>query len=117
MQSLKMETSNCYLRAVITFFWVTFSFLVVSFLDFHIRSEGCNDPGMTAGTCGIAYIRVNGKDYSLHGRGHNVVIVDAKTGKAFLWINNDNDNDNIYNAQISWNVQMRMTKLLTKWKG
>ena len=63
---------------------MTLSFLAVSFLDFHIRSEGCNDPGMTTGTCGIAYIWVNGKDYSLHGRGHNVVIVDAKTGEAFL---------------------------------
>ena len=49
-------------------------------LDIHIRSEGCDDPGMTAGTCGIAYIIVNGKDHSPHGRGHNVVIADAKTG-------------------------------------
>ena len=57
------------------------SFLVVSFLDIHIRSEGCDDPGKTSGTCGIAYIKVNGKDHSPHGRGHNVVIVDAKTGK------------------------------------
>ena len=54
---------------------------VVSFLNFHIRSEGCDDPGKTAATCGIAYIIVNGKDYSPHSRGHNVVIVDAKTGK------------------------------------
>ena len=54
-------------------------FLVVSFLDFHIRSEGCDDPGK-AGGCGRAYIIVNGKDHSPHGRGHNVVIVDAKTG-------------------------------------
>ncbi|KAL9978627.1 hypothetical protein ACROYT_G016164 [Oculina patagonica] len=52
----------------------------VSFLDIHIRSEGCNDTRVTPGTRGIAYIKVNGKDYSPHGRGHNVVIVDAKTG-------------------------------------
>ena len=59
-----------------------FFFIVVSVLDIHIRSEGCDDPGMTSGTCGIAYIWVNGKDYSPHGRGHNVVILDAKTGNA-----------------------------------
>jgi len=74
-----MERWNRYLR-VITLSWVTCSILVVSFLDFRIRSEGCDDPGK-AGGCGKAYIIVNGKDYSPHGRGHNVVIVDAKTGK------------------------------------
>ena len=49
-------------------------------LDIHVRSEGCEDPGKAPGTCGIAYIKVNGVDHSLHRRGHNVVIVDAKTG-------------------------------------
>ena len=49
-------------------------------LDIHVRSEGCDDPGKAPGTCGIAYIKVNGVDHSLHRRGHNVVIVDAKTG-------------------------------------
>ena len=49
-------------------------------LDIHVRSEGCEDPGKAPGTCGIAYIKVNGVDHSLHSRGHNVVIVDAKTG-------------------------------------
>lgn len=68
----------CFLVIFITVTWTHIQ--AVSFLDFHIRSEGCDDPGMTAGTCGIAYIKVNGKDYSPHGRGHNVVIVDAKTG-------------------------------------
>ncbi|KAJ7381936.1 hypothetical protein OS493_038206 [Desmophyllum pertusum] len=52
----------------------------VRLVDIHLRSEGCDDPGKTPNTCGIAYIKVDGKDYSLHGRGHNVVIVDAKTG-------------------------------------
>lgn len=55
-------------------------YVSVSFLDIHIRSEGCDDPGKTFDTCGRAYIMVNGKDHSLHGRGHNVVIVDAETG-------------------------------------
>jgi len=59
--------------------------LAVPYLDIHIRSEGCDDPGKAPGTCGLAYIKVNGQDHSLHGRGHNVVIVDAKTG---LWLLN-----------------------------
>ncbi|XP_078371207.1 uncharacterized protein LOC144654856 isoform X2 [Oculina patagonica] len=49
-------------------------------LDISIRSEGCNDPDKTAGTCGLAYIYVDGADQSLHGRGHNVVVVDIATG-------------------------------------
>ena len=53
---------------------------VVSFLNIYIRSEGCDDPGVTSGTCGHAYIMVNGDDHSLHLRGHNVVVVDAVTG-------------------------------------
>ncbi|XP_078357479.1 uncharacterized protein LOC144642389 [Oculina patagonica] len=52
-------------------------------VDIHVRSEGCNDPGKTPNTCGIAYIKVNGKEYSPKGRGHNVVILDDATG-AFL---------------------------------
>ena len=52
------------------------------FVDIDIRSEGCNDPKKTPDTCGVAYIRVDGKDHSRHGRGHNVVVVDRKTGKS-----------------------------------
>lgn len=59
---------------------VMFLFPVVSFLNIYIRSEGCDDPGKTFDTCGRAYIMVNGKDHSVNGRGHNVVIVDAATG-------------------------------------
>lgn len=47
----------------------------------HIQSEGCDDPGKTKDTCGIAYIFVNGVDRSPHLRGYNVVILDAATGK------------------------------------
>ena len=46
----------------------------------HLRSEGCNDKGRYRG-CGRAYIRVNGKDYSPHKRGHNVVVVDPSSGR------------------------------------
>ena len=45
-----------------------------------MRSEGCEDPDKTKDTCGIAYIKVNGKDVSKHGRGHNVVVVNGQTG-------------------------------------
>lgn len=57
-------------------------FLAAGYLDIYVRSEGCNDPGKTPNTCGIAYIKVNGRDHSLHRRGHNVVVVDATTGNA-----------------------------------
>ena len=49
-------------------------------VDIDVRSEGCNDPQKTPNTCGIAYIRVNGKDHSTHSRGHNVVVLDDATG-------------------------------------
>ena len=61
---------------------VYFRFLAVGYLDIYIRSEGCNDPNKTPNTCGIAYIKVNGHDRSMHRRGHNVVVVDATTGNA-----------------------------------
>ena len=56
------------------------SYLVDLSVSIHIRSEGCEDPGITEGTCGLAYIDVNGEDESPHIRGHNVVVVDAVTG-------------------------------------
>ena len=54
--------------------------VVDPFVDVHVRSEGCEDPGIKPNTCGTAYIKVDGKDHSLHSRGHNVVILDATTG-------------------------------------
>ncbi len=44
-----------------------------------LRSEGCNDPGRSAG-CGRAIIRVNRKDLSRHSRGYNFVVLDAFSG-------------------------------------
>ena len=44
-----------------------------------IRSEGCNDRGKK-GHCGRAYIKVNGRDYSTHRRGYNIVVLSAFTG-------------------------------------
>lgn len=55
-------------------------------MSIHIKSEGCEDPGIKEGTCGIAYIYVNGEDKSPHSRGHNVVVVDAVTGNVTLII-------------------------------
>ena len=56
--------------------------LTVPVVDIHIRSGGCDDAGRKPSTsCGFAYIEVNGKDYSPHLRGYNVVVVDGATGK------------------------------------
>lgn len=55
--------------------------LTVSSIRIDIRSEGCNDPGRTPNTCGRAYIKVNGNEHSKQNRGHNVVVVNAVTGK------------------------------------
>lgn len=49
-------------------------------MDIHIKSEGCDDPQRPENTCGFAYITVNRRDYSLRGRGYNVVVVDGTTG-------------------------------------
>ena len=49
-------------------------------VNIYIRSEGCEDPGI-AQPCGLAYIKVDGTDRSLHNRGYNVVVVDGATGK------------------------------------
>ena len=48
-------------------------------LNITIRSEGHDDPGRSV-LRGLGIIRVNGKDYSPHGRGFNVVIANADTG-------------------------------------
>ena len=55
-------------------------------MGIHLRSEGCNDPTKTPGTCGIAYMYVDGIARSPRLRGHNVVVIDAKTGNVFLRI-------------------------------
>ena len=54
--------------------------LLAPSVDVDVRSEGCNDPQKTPNTCGRASIMVNGKDRSLHKRGHNVVVLDEATG-------------------------------------
>ena len=49
-------------------------------IKYEIRSEGCADPGRTSG-CGIATIKIEGKDYSKRRRGINFVAVDGQNGK------------------------------------
>ena len=58
--------------------------LVGPAVGIRLRSEGCNDGDKKPETCGIAYIYVDGMDKSPHGRGHNVVAVDAATGTVLL---------------------------------
>jgi hypothetical protein len=42
----------------------------------------CDDKGRAKGACKNikAGIQVNGKNYAKNKRGHNIVVVDAKTG-------------------------------------
>lgn len=54
--------------------------LSVNVLDIHIRSEGRSDPNKTPNTCGMASIYVNGVNRSPRKRGHNVVVLDGRTG-------------------------------------
>ena len=46
-----------------------------------IKSEGCNDPTIAAGTCGTTNIEVNGVDRSRKRRGYNIVVVNERTGQ------------------------------------
>ena len=59
-------------------------YLVGISVSIHIKSEGCEDPGIKEDTCGLAFIYVNDEDKSPHSRGHNVVVVDAVTGDVRL---------------------------------
>lgn len=49
-------------------------------MDIDIRSRGCDDPGKPSKGCGATFIKVYGKNYAPRKKGHNIVIVDAKTG-------------------------------------
>ena len=60
--------------------------LPTAVVSIYIKSEGGDDSERNQHKRGLAYIFVNGKDHSLRSRGHNVVIVDAKTGKEQLCI-------------------------------
>ena len=51
-------------------------------LSIYIRSEGCEDLGLS-GYCGLAIIQIDSKDYSPHGRGYNLVTINADTGAVY----------------------------------
>lgn len=78
------------------------------FVDVHVRSEGCEDPGKTPNSCGVGYIKVDGTEYSPRQRGHNVVVVDGGTGNVLLEISkcpsNSNSHAIIYRAFKTWYV-------------
>ena len=76
--SARIQAFCTFIIASLTFFNI--SFLLANAVRISLRSEDCNDKGRYRG-CGRAYIRVNGKDYSPHKRGHNVVVVDYPTGE------------------------------------
>lgn len=57
---------------------ISVNFLADKLLSIYIKSEGCDDPGISG--CGYATIRVDGKDYSKRRRGYNIVVVNADTG-------------------------------------
>lgn len=61
-------------------------FLVASFVDIDIRSRGCDDPGNHSSVCGSSFIKVHGNNYAPRRKGHNIVIVDAKTGMIVLGV-------------------------------
>ena len=48
-------------------------------LNVQIISEGCDDRGRH-GSCGVAFIRINGRDYASKRRGYNIVVINSNTG-------------------------------------
>ena len=81
MNRLKLPTSCYYHHEHYYLFFVVFVFVfAVTFLNMYVKSEGCEDRFKTAGTCGIAYIKVQNVERSLKNRGHNVVVADGTTG-------------------------------------
>ena len=55
-------------------------------MDIDIKSRGCDDPGKPDVGCGHTFIKVHGENRSPQKKGHNVVIVDAKTGTIELGV-------------------------------
>ena len=51
-----------------------------------IRSEACNDRDRKGRACGWAFIWVNGRDYSQHRRGYNVVVFKMSTGESLAFV-------------------------------
>ena len=72
----------CYAETeIISLSLINYLYSLAQLLRINIRSEGCNDPGIQAGTCGYGSIRVNGWEKARRKRGYNVVVINADTGK------------------------------------
>ena len=58
-------------------------FKFAGYLRIKVESQGFIDKkfGRTLYGRSRAYIRVNGRDYSLHRRGFNVIVINRRTGK------------------------------------
>ena len=53
----------------------------VKVLKLQVRSEGCEDKDkIVKQSCGLAVLKVDEHDYSKHGRGYNLVVIDGWTG-------------------------------------
>ena len=61
-----------------------FPFLFTGYVRVRVESQGYVDKksGRTLYGRSRAYIRVNGRDYSLHRRGFNLVVLNGRTGKS-----------------------------------
>ena len=73
--------------------------LVGKIAKIFVRSEGCNDRGKYRG-CGRAYIKVNGKDYSIHKRGYNIVVLNAFTGMIMLGLSDQHTLLAMYTSNV-----------------
>ena len=51
-------------------------FFLSSGTKVELRSEGCRDKGKQGPGCGWAFIRVNGVDRSVHGKGIDFVVLE-----------------------------------------
>ena len=75
---------NSHVLTFIHKFWIVRTSVCLSFFsgyaNVELRSEGCYDYGKGPG-CGKGYIWINGRDYSKHRRGMNVIVMDYRTGK------------------------------------
>ena len=76
-----MHFNSCVLQICVLFLNPSVS-LHIGLSEIHLKlfAEGCEDPTVVAGTCGIARIEMNGIDVSPRRRGINVAVIDFHAG-------------------------------------
>ena len=80
-QQLLPLSLHCYVFLAVFFVkQLEISFSCCPGIQVELRSEGCDDPKLLQVHCGRAYIKVNGQDYAPKRRGHNLVVLDLRTG-------------------------------------